>query len=88
MRVSGFLVDLVGELIIRLVGWLLARGMVELIARKPRLSWLLLGVLPGCLATLAVYLTKGELSWTVILVIVLAAAPVALALRWAARCLW
>ncbi|MCW2236102.1 hypothetical protein [Azospirillum canadense] len=88
MLVSGFLADLVGELIVRLVGWLVGRGLCELVVRKPRLSWLLLGVLPGAIAALAIYLATGELSLTAVLVIALAAAPVAVALRWAARQLW
>lgn len=79
--------DLAIDVLARLIGWLMARALVNFVSCKPRLTWLLFGI-PGGLAAAAIYATTGTLTGTTIFLIALVTVPAALALRWATRRLW
>ena len=85
---AEFLSDLFIGALPKLTAALLAWALISFVVWKPRLTWLLLALLPGGIATVAVYATTGTVSGTALALIVLTIAPVALALRWAARRLW
>ncbi|TWA78565.1 hypothetical protein FBZ83_11264 [Azospirillum brasilense] len=80
--------DMIIDALLEGVAWLMAKGTVDFAVWKPRLAWLLLALLPGGIAAAAVYAATGTLTVTTLAPIALAAAPAALALRWAARRLW
>lgn len=80
--------DMIIDALVEGVAWLMAKATVDFVVWKPRLAWLFLALVPGGIAAAAVYATTGRLSGTALALIALAAAPAALALRWAARRLW
>ncbi|MBK4718270.1 hypothetical protein JJL56_05245 [Azospirillum sp. YIM DDC1] len=67
---------------------LLAKATVDFVAWKPRLTWLLLALVPSGIAAAVVYAATGTLTGSALALIALASAPAALALRWASRRLW
>ncbi|QCO15751.1 hypothetical protein D3869_11205 [Azospirillum brasilense] len=79
---------MLADALVEIAAQLLAKATVDFVVWKPRLAWLLLALVPGGLAAAAVYAATGTLTGTTLFLIALAAAPAALALRWAARRLW